>query len=702
MAASIGMIDGDTFIGQGYNSYTQKKCYGKAVTITPEWNPAIPAKSQNTSFSWDYVSTFSDISKSIGVSAALTINAGGFSGTGKGDFINEEIVRNSDIRFIVKSKVINLYDPVDKMIKFNLEEGLTKENFLSHYGDCFVASFEQGGEFFAMVNVTISDSSKKMEIKGEIEAGLKAIQAKGSGGFETAELEKKANFAITVHAVGGKPLKPGTQEGRTNRSRAEGGKWDISSMLKAATEFPQQVLTNPAVLHANLSPYTAASGFIKAMKGFEAVSYNVAQSLTDMWLDDFTFFKLIISDIDTMKKDLDSYQKVANKSDAFELTLDSLQDAINECRTQRTMITRNVDSLTKDPRLASAEDKDERFKYKKPGEIKSRLPVKKIVTTLPATTLSSLQGSSLVCCIIMDGSTKSIKLYWQHENGSIMESTCRNSEWSLEHREVVAGAMPNTPLAAVSDDKGEKIRIFYLNKQAHICERVGTIGNAEWSDGEFTESKTPCSPITHLAVRRQTNGQLRLFYQGRDNRLAHEVLEPGAADWTLVAIPAEENTMVPGSSLAVAGNTKAAGATGSADHFSVFFQAADARWTEIAFDPTVQDDASKWKKIDASPPFKLCRPGSSISSSFVAGIAELYALYPSNEIWMVKYQDEKWSETARVCAGSLSAKFAVSHWSDSECRIYVSLNKGVMEMGWDDSKKTCKALGEIGAPKVPS
>ncbi len=93
-------------------------------------------------------------------------------------------------------------------MKFNLQTGTNKDNFLKNYGDSFIEGFEEGGEFLAMVNVTIHDSSKKTEIKGEIEAGLKAIQAKGRGAFKTGELESKAKFAISVYAVGGKALKP--------------------------------------------------------------------------------------------------------------------------------------------------------------------------------------------------------------------------------------------------------------------------------------------------------------------------------------------------------------------------------------------------------------------------------------------------------------------------------------------------------------
>ncbi len=90
--SSFAPFESHMYPGQGYNSYTQKLCFAKAVTITPIWKAGNTPKSQKTTFTWDYVSKFSDISRSIGVAAALTINAGGFSGTAKGDFINEESV----------------------------------------------------------------------------------------------------------------------------------------------------------------------------------------------------------------------------------------------------------------------------------------------------------------------------------------------------------------------------------------------------------------------------------------------------------------------------------------------------------------------------------------------------------------------------------------------------------------------------------
>jgi hypothetical protein len=117
-------------------------------------------------------------------------------------------VQNSDIFFIVRSKVINRYDPIKRRFKFNSKAGITKENFLANYGDCFVSNFEEGGEFLALVNVSISDSVDKKSIEGEIEAGLRAIEVKGSGDF-TSDLRSKAKFSISVYAIGGKPLKPG-------------------------------------------------------------------------------------------------------------------------------------------------------------------------------------------------------------------------------------------------------------------------------------------------------------------------------------------------------------------------------------------------------------------------------------------------------------------------------------------------------------
>jgi hypothetical protein len=227
-------------------------------------------------------------------------------------------------------------------------------------------------------------------------------------------------------------------------------------MLKAATDFPQQVSTNSAVLSVTLDPYTTADGFFEAMKGYEPASYTVALRLTASWLDDFTSFKTIISDISKMKENLDGYIKAPNKTDAYELNLESLDNAVDECNAQRSLITKNVDAVTRDPKLAiaSRSDKDDKFKYTKPGQIRDRLPAKKNVTQ---STLTSLSGSSIVCCNVLEGETKCTKLYWQHENGSIMESTCKNLEWSLEQTMVATSAMPNTPLAAVFDPTSTKV-----------------------------------------------------------------------------------------------------------------------------------------------------------------------------------------------------------------------------------------------------
>ncbi len=84
----------------------------------------------------------------------------------------------------------------------------------------------------------------------------------------------------------------------------------------------------------------------------------------------------------------------------------------------------------------------------------------------------------------------------------------------------------------------------------------------------------------------------------------------------------------------------------------------------------------------------------------MAGVAEAFVLYPSNEIWTMKSKENNaWTETSRVSHASKSTGFAVSHWSEEKCRIYVSRPKGVMELIWDETNKVATTVGEIGAPR---
>lgn len=125
---------------------------------------------------------------------------------------------------------------------------------------------------------------------------------------------------------------------------------------------------------------------------------------------------------------------------------------------------------------------------------------------------------------------------------------------------------------------------------------MGKINSKEWSDGDFNDPKVAASPLTSLAAYRHQSGRVHLFYQDKDNKLQHEVLEPGTAEWALQTPPADKNAMVPGSSLAVVGNTKiVGGAPIDKDSFSVFFQASSGKWAELFFDAAEPTEENKWK-----------------------------------------------------------------------------------------------------------
>ncbi len=230
-------------------------------------------------------------------------------------------------------------------------------------------------------------------------------------------------------------------------------------MLDAATRFPQDVWTNGTPLLAITRDYTAASGFISLMKTFETSPYSIAQSLTDSWLDDFTAFNAIATEIEKMQNNLEKYVK-AEGTDVYELTEAGLLAALEDSRNQKTAIAINVKTVEKDPTAATAEPGDKN-KYTKPNEIRRKLPVLKVAPPIASTTLLSMSDSSLACCNILDGESRARRLYWQHENGSIMESSGKHLEWSLNHSEVADSALSNTPIAIVADEKGEKVKSFF-------------------------------------------------------------------------------------------------------------------------------------------------------------------------------------------------------------------------------------------------
>lgn len=131
---------------------------------------------QIVTFSSRAIDNMSDIMDALNISSSASIKYGTIKGCGSASFVNENKVNESDINFIITVKVTNETEAVSPQMEFNPIEGLKAEDFVSVYGDCFVAGFLEGGEFSAIVSIKVNDKSnvEKVKLAAELQLAVGA------------------------------------------------------------------------------------------------------------------------------------------------------------------------------------------------------------------------------------------------------------------------------------------------------------------------------------------------------------------------------------------------------------------------------------------------------------------------------------------------------------------------------------------------
>jgi len=129
-----------------------------------------------------------------------------------------------------------------------------------------------------------------------------------------------------------------------------------------------------------------------------------------------------------------------------------------------------------------------------------------------------------------------VRVYYQNQDCRIKES-CFDTKngWYARGQDVVVTAKLYSPIAASSWDKGKQIRVYYLNDQNKICERVGSANSlgapSAWEDGRVFDVKV--LPDSQLGVARfgRDDANISVFYQKEDGHLGEIKYQKKADEW---------------------------------------------------------------------------------------------------------------------------------------------------------------------------
>ncbi|CAD6952016.1 unnamed protein product [Tilletia controversa] len=324
--------------------------------------------SQIVTYSARFVDKLSEINDDMSGSAALSIKAESFGGSGSGAFINTEKFFDSDIRFYLSVKVINSSINFKDCLEYNPIRSVSEANadrFNTVFGDAFISGFLEGGELNACVMIKVLNQAKKKDIMAEAQVALtKGIELDGKGNIALARknLQMNTETSINVRWRGGGSIKSYDEA------------WTIDSLTAAATRFPYLVSQFPQRIYALLTPYAKLRSFLKLKPAkLSPLKYENAALYANMLMDAFLEYKnlrqRVASDIRTVQDGVKRFKAEtpvegtqgqflseslkAAKLNKYEASLEGLDQARIEIRNQMNAIVREVDAITKKPEIAT-------------------------------------------------------------------------------------------------------------------------------------------------------------------------------------------------------------------------------------------------------------------------------------------------------------------------------------------------------------
>ncbi|KAE8230990.1 hypothetical protein CF326_g4003 [Tilletia indica] len=354
-----------------------------AEEVTRSWRiDNIGGPSQTVTFTSRFVDSLSQITKDMGISASLSIKAGMVAGSGRGSFVDSDKFLNSDLNYYISVHVTNQSTNFRDMLEFNpMADGIINgEDFVKVYGDSFISSFLEGGEFNAIVSMKVLNTVKLTEIEAAAKVAFSsgALDVEASAAFRLAKSNINLNTETTITCSwsGGGAIKHPNEP------------WTIESLMRAAYRFPENVAHSPQRTYAVLQKYDHLRSFL-ALKppALSKMSYENVALYTEELMDSFMVYKAMLSTLDSDIRQIQQGTKrfrpdQPDRNGGFAASIDGLEAACQKIRPQLSLIVQRVEQIERKPSIVSnfaGQDYDEQFES--PVAFWDRLPIIESVKT---------------------------------------------------------------------------------------------------------------------------------------------------------------------------------------------------------------------------------------------------------------------------------------------------------------------------------
>ncbi|KAK6361232.1 hypothetical protein TWF730_004974 [Orbilia blumenaviensis] len=356
---------------------------------------------QKVLFMTRFVTSLSDITEDMNISAARTVKRGRIDGHGGGSFIDVEKFKQADLNFYIRVRVTNQKIDVRDALQFD-PEWVIEDGFTECFGDTFISGFIDGGEFNALLSIRVLNKAKVKDIEAGVESvfgnSLFTLDSLGKEEWERRDIDNSCEINVSAVWSGGGRLKSSEKQ------------WPIHSLMEAAANFPDLVANEPHRIYAILTSYPYLQSFYDGAGELQIpfAPYSHAIQRSKVLLNAYLDYKSLRQRLDEDIADIQNGDKVfqtkeyfrrpsvqprrdvssAEDDTKFAHTIGELDQAIKAASHQMRAIMEEVDTLVRAPETAM-EKRGETFQD--PDVFRSRLP-----KVLPKTTKDIVARSAVV------------------------------------------------------------------------------------------------------------------------------------------------------------------------------------------------------------------------------------------------------------------------------------------------------------------
>lgn len=235
---------GAATLGRGVNVLTGAMV-GKALDVET-MEEVLPG--QDALYRVQMVTTRESLMESLGLSVEASGRYGLFSAGGKFK-LSEQSSFNSQSSFVVAScRVQNAFMMVDR-VKLRPEANIAREDpekFKNAFGTMFVRGLETGGEFFAILQATSTDTAAQSDLAAAFQADCQGLIV---GGSFKSKLEKtmastqhRTEISITVYQRAGQDEELSITQ-------------DAQAVIERLKRFPKIARVNPCGYEVEIADY---------------------------------------------------------------------------------------------------------------------------------------------------------------------------------------------------------------------------------------------------------------------------------------------------------------------------------------------------------------------------------------------------------------------------------------------------------------